>query len=134
MQDPEQTRAYWFRKKNVSTWEVGAEWSHQEHDTGEVWVQGKVLECDPPRRLVLTWGWPAGSPHAAEPPSKVTFQVEPYEEATRLTVTHDELVPGSEMKKGVVAGWPAVLSALKTWLETGKPMEMMSRRRTRPPE
>jgi len=134
LQDPEQTRTYWFLKKNVSSWQPGEKWSHQEHDTGEVWVEGKVLECDPPRKLVLTWGWPAGHPGSGERPSKVTFLLESYEGATRLTVTHDELVPGSEMEKGINAGWPAVLSALKTWLETGQPMEMMSKRRTRPPE
>ena len=38
---------------------------------------------------------------------------------TRLTVTHTELEPHSRMNKGIRQGWPAVLSNLKTILETG---------------
>jgi len=36
-----------------------------------------------------------------------------------LTVTHDELEPGSEMEQGIMQGWPRVLSSLKSFLETG---------------
>lgn len=35
------------------------------------------------------------------------------------TVTHDGLVPGSEMDRGIRGGWPVVLSSLKAPLETG---------------
>ena len=53
----------------------------------------------------------------------------------RLTVTHHELEPDSDMLRGITAGWPAVLSSLKTLLETGKPMgASVTRRRTRPPQ
>jgi len=41
----------------------------------------------------------------------------------RLTVTHDELEPGSEMLRGISEGWPRVLSSLKTLLETGEPLQ-----------
>ncbi|QTD57033.1 SRPBCC domain-containing protein [Parasphingorhabdus cellanae] len=41
---------------------------------------------------------------------------------TKMTVTHSELEPGSDMDKGVRDGWPAVLSNLKSMVETGKTM------------
>ncbi len=48
----------------------------------------------------------------------------------RLTVTHDRLVPGSEMEKGIVEGWPRVLSSLKSFLETGKPLPTWAGKRS----
>lgn len=53
-------------------------------------------------------------------------------DAVRLTVTHDQLEPGSEMLRGITQGWPGVLSGLKTLLETGRPL-MTPRRWGRPP-
>jgi hypothetical protein len=40
----------------------------------------------------------------------------------RLTVTHDEFELGYEILKGITEGWPAMLSSLKTMLQTGRPL------------
>jgi hypothetical protein len=40
----------------------------------------------------------------------------------RLTVTHDQLEPGSEMLRSIMEGWPKVLSSLKSLLELGQPL------------
>jgi hypothetical protein len=37
------------------------------------------------------------------------------------------------MWQGVTSGWPAILSSLKSLLETGKPMAMTTRRWGAPP-
>jgi uncharacterized protein YndB with AHSA1/START domain len=121
--DKELTKLYWGVKKNVSSdWKPGSAWEHQDYDTGEVAVRGEVLESDPPKRLVLTWS----STGYDEPPSKVTFLVEAVFGAVKLTVVHGELGPRLEKKIG--EGWPAVLSSLKTLLESGQPMPMTTRR------
>jgi uncharacterized protein YndB with AHSA1/START domain len=120
--DQELTKLYWGMGRNVSEWKAGSEWRHQDYENGQVKVVGQVLEIDPPKRLVLTWGHPGSS----EPPSQVTFLVEPFMDAVKLTVLHDRLSPA--MEKGVTAGWPAVLSSLKSLLESGKPMAMTTRR------
>jgi hypothetical protein len=57
-----------------------------------------------------------------EPVSKVTFDIEPAGPAVKLTVTHDDFVPGSEMLKGISGGWPLILASLKSLLETGQPL------------
>jgi uncharacterized protein YndB with AHSA1/START domain len=132
LSDAEMTKDYWARHKNVSDWQVGSEWSHQDYDTGTMDIVGKVLESDPPRRLVLTWRSGKESLKDEEP-SRVTFLVEPYGDAVRLTVTHEELEPDSGMLKGITAGWPAVLSSLKTMLETGEAMPMTKQRRWEAP-
>lgn len=117
--DPEMTRQYWWNHRNASDWKVGSRWEHRDFDDpSRVDVAGKVIEISPPRRLVVTWVLPAeeGNPDKT---SRVTYDIEPCPDGTvRLTVTHDELY--AEMFQSVSFGWPAVVSSLKTLLETGK--------------
>lgn len=129
--DPELTKLFWGRQRNVSDWKVGSAWSHRDYDDeAAVHVVGEVVVADRPNQLVLTWRRPAEAAGVNE--SRLTFKVESVFGAVRLTVTHEDLDP--EMAKGVTSGWPAILSSLKTLLETGKPMPMTTRRWGRPPE
>ena len=52
--------------------------------------------------------------------SRVTFDIEPQGTVVCLTVTHEDLEADSELHKGIVARCPKVLSNLKTFLETGR--------------
>jgi len=128
--DGELTKDYWGRHRNVSDWMPGSPWAHEDYDTGQADVVGRVVESDRPHRLVLPWE----SPKAAGQTTRVTFQVEPFMDAVRLTVIHEDLEPGSPMHQGVSQGWPAVLSSLKTLLETGRAMPMTMRRWQGPPK
>jgi hypothetical protein len=56
---------------------------------------------------------------AAEPRSKVTFEIEPLGEQVKLTVIHDDLEPGGVTASMINGGWPRVLANVKTLLETG---------------
>jgi hypothetical protein len=53
----------------------------------------------------------------------VTFELELSKGQTRLTVTHDEFDEGSKLFEMISKGWPAVLSSLKSFLETGQGLE-----------
>ena len=109
--DRDMTKAYWGHY-NVSDWTPGSRWEHVRSDeSGTVDILGTVEDIDPPRRLVISWAFP----HDA-------FELTPLGPDTRLTVIHSDLEPGSDMEKGVSDGWPAVLSNLKTLLETGRPL------------
>jgi Activator of Hsp90 ATPase homolog 1-like protein len=57
-----------------------------------------------------------------EPATKVAFTIEPYGNLVKLTVTHEGFVGGSKLLGAVSTGWPAILSGLKSMLETGKPL------------
>lgn len=119
--DGELTRQYWGHE-NVSDWKPGSPWKHQRCDEARtVVLVGEVVECTPPRRLVLTWAAPADAANKAKH-TRVTFEIEPIEEMVRLTVTHDELEAASEMLRSITEGWPRVLSSLKSLLETGRPL------------
>ena len=53
----------------------------------------------------------------------MSFLIEPIADMVRLTITHDELESGSDMQRKVSAGWPRVLSSLKSLLETGRALD-----------
>ncbi len=130
--DGEMTKQYWWRHRNASDWKPGSTWRHEDYDDSKtVDIVGKVVESQPPRRLVVTWALPADAQNEAKH-TRVTFEIEPYMEAVRLTVTHDELEPDSAMMRGIMEGWPKVLASLKTLLETGKPLAMSTGRQSRP--
>ncbi len=119
--DPKTTAKYW-QHENLSDWKRGSKWEHRSSDTERTLkLVGKVIESSPPRRLVITWAFPADAARE-EKHSRVTFEIEPIGDVVRLTVTHDQLEPGSEMLQGIMKGWPKVLSSLKSLLEVGRPL------------
>ena len=119
--DGEFTRQYWGHE-NVSDWQEGSEWEHRRADaTRAVVVLGEVVAASAPNRLVITWADPRDR-GKKDRHSRVTFNIETVGEMVRLTVTHDDLEPGSEMERKVSQGWPRVLSSLKSLLETGRPL------------
>lgn len=123
---PEVTNRYWGHE-NVSDWKAGSAWQHvRANDERTVKLVGQVVEASPPTRLVITWAAPA---QVADPAShsRVTFSIEEMDAMVRLTVTHDELEAGSEMANTMAKGWPAVLSSLKSFLETGRGLDIFGK-------
>lgn len=116
---PEFTRQYWNGMANVSDWKKGSKWEHLNPDN-EIWITGEVVECTPPTRLVLTWA----DPDDLEDKSRVIFEIEKIEDLVCLTVTHDQFKAGSKMVDKVSSGWPRVLSSMKSFLETGKGLNL----------
>jgi uncharacterized protein YndB with AHSA1/START domain/DNA-binding transcriptional ArsR family regulator len=110
------TAQYWGHS-NISDWQPGSGWEHRRVDgSGVADVVGTIVESSPPRRLALTFDAPGEPP--AGGPSVVTFDIEPYHEIVRLTVTHENL-PGPDALEAISVGWPAVFANLKSLLETG---------------
>jgi uncharacterized protein YndB with AHSA1/START domain len=91
---------------------------------GSVWGEAGVEEFDPPRRLVHGWRSMYDPELVSEEESRVTWEIEPQDGGySLLTVVHDRL-EGAPMTAERVSGrgWTMVLSGLKTFLETGKPL------------
>jgi uncharacterized protein YndB with AHSA1/START domain len=76
---------------------------------------GEVVEIDPPRRLVYTWGWEqASGPGSIVPPgsSTVVFELEPDGDGTLLRFTHRDL-PSAESVESHAHGWEHYLPRLR---------------------
>src|ERR1700704_3313450 len=87
---------------------------------GSVHITGEVIECDPPKRLTVTWNvnWPALVEKLG--PTLVTYEIEQAGAAVKLTMLQSHDRPISEdILSGGRQGWPAILSSLKSVLETG---------------
>ena len=123
--DGKLTRHYFFGRRMQSDWKVGAPWALMMED-GRVDSGGTVLECDPPRRLAISWHVEWLEEYRKLPETIATFDLEPAGEAVRLTVSQINPQPIDEkyLEAGR-QGWPAVIAGLKTLLETGKPLKIV---------
>lgn len=115
---PEFTRQWWLGYTPQSAWTRDADW-RLVSDDGQVADAGKVIEIDPPRRLVLSWQHQLRKELHAEGFSRATFDLEPIGATVKLTVTHVSDVPDSKLIVAVSGGWPLLLSNLKSLLERG---------------
>jgi uncharacterized protein YndB with AHSA1/START domain len=116
--DPDWTEKYWFDYRIAATGKAG-DYMTAVSPTGQQVHRDPILESDPPRRL--SYGWkPLYKDLPDERASRVTFELTPLKDQTRLTVIHDDFDAGSKIFGMISQGWPAVLSSLKSYLETGQ--------------
>jgi Uncharacterized conserved protein len=118
---PEFTAAYWGGVTHDTTWKPGSPWSLKLPD-GRVADSGEIVEYDPPRRIVLAWRHQLSAELNAEGVSHCTLELEPFGDSVKLTVVHSIDKSSSKLLLAVSTGWPAILSSLKTLLETGNPL------------
>ncbi len=129
--EPAFTRLWWETSFETD-WQPGSTMVWDNHGVRIEDPDQVVLEASPYERLSYTWhaftpelaakfGWDAQlqAKLAAEQRSQVTFELEPQGESVRLTVTHHHFERGSTQLEMVQHGWPAILSGLKSLLETG---------------
>jgi len=116
---PEFQRQYWFGTHFETDWKADSAWQMRYPD-GRVTDSGQVLEADPPRRLVLRWRNEFRPELHAEGDARCTIELEPKDDAVKLSITHTMDKPESKLIQAVSGGWPLILSNLKSLLETGK--------------
>jgi uncharacterized protein YndB with AHSA1/START domain len=113
------SRKYFFGNAVDVDLRVGGAYIVRTPD-GTLHISGEVIECDPPRKLTVTFNvnWPALIEKLG--PTLVTWQIEPAGDAVKLTLlqSHDRPL-SDDILSGGRQGWPAILSSLKSVLETG---------------
>lgn len=137
--DPTFTRRWW-QTTFETDWAPGSPMVWDNHGILIADPEQVVLEADPFRKLSYTWH--TFTPElnerlqlpdevfaklSKERRSRVSFDIEPLADTVKLTVVHDEFEPGSTAATMVRNGWPALLSSLKTLLETGEPLGSLTR-------
>ena len=124
------TTQYFFGRTVESDWKKGSPWKLLFPD-GRVDVDGVVQESDAPKLLKVTWrvAWF----NEPEPPgfALITYEIVQHDEVVQLTMTQhtDSTIARKYIKAGQM-GWGAILSSLKSMLETGKALDIQMK----PPE
>jgi uncharacterized protein YndB with AHSA1/START domain len=116
------SREYFFGNAVEVELRIGGAYIVRAPD-GSLHISGEVIECDPPRKLAVTFNvnWPALIEKLG--PTLVTYEIEPAGDAVKLTMTESHDRPLSDdILSGGRSGWAAILSSLKSLLETGKPL------------
>jgi uncharacterized protein YndB with AHSA1/START domain len=111
------TKRYWWDTSVVSDWKVGSPFSLVLN--GKTTDVGEILEADRPRRLSYTFRHILNEAASKERPSRVTFVLEQYGKLVKLTLTHEDFAENSVVIDGIAKGWPAIMSSLKSMLESG---------------
>jgi uncharacterized protein YndB with AHSA1/START domain len=119
--DGDFTARYWFGARLQSDWKIGSSFAMVRD--GAATDAGEVLEYDPPRRLCYSFV-NLSEAYRGERPARATFVLEPYGKLVKLTLTHQGFDQGSKMLPAISTGWPAILSSLKSILETGRPLDI----------
>ena len=113
------SRKYFFGNAVEVDLRVGGAYVVRTGD-GALHISGEVIECDPPRKLTITFdvNWPALIEKLGS--TLVTYEIEPVGEVVKLTLiqSHDRPL-NDDILSGGRQGWPAILSGLKSVLETG---------------
>src|ERR1700751_1608080 len=114
------SRQYFFGNSVEIDLKIGGAFMVRTPD-GALHISGEVIECEPEKRLTVTFNvnWPALLEKLG--PTLVTYDIEPAGDAVRLTLTeaHDRPIR-DDILSGGRQGWPAILSTPKSLLETGE--------------
>src|SRR3954447_11509302 len=116
------SRRYWFGTELRSDWKGGSPLALVMNGTAT--DTGEILEADRPRRLSYTFHHVTSEAARRERPSKVVFNLEPHGKLVKLTLTHEDFEAGSKLLDGISKGWPAILSSLKSLLESGTALDV----------
>jgi len=111
------SKRYWFDTEVKSDWKVGSPFALVMN--GTTTDVGEILQVDRPRWLSYTFHHVLSEAARKERPTKVTFNLEPHGKLVKLTLTHEDFEDGSVILDGISKGWPAILSSLKSLLESG---------------
>ncbi|WGW13989.1 SRPBCC domain-containing protein [Saxibacter everestensis] len=119
--DPEQLSRYFTTGGARGRLEPGNDVTWDFHDFPGAFPV-RVLEADPPRRIVIEWAGEATTNDQGT--TTTTFEFEPLDDDTRTLVTITEsswrpTVDGAKNAFDNCEGWTSMLSALKAWIEHG---------------
>jgi uncharacterized protein YndB with AHSA1/START domain len=102
----------WFTTRAQADLRPGGRYSNADGD------QGEYLELEPPHRVKFTWDNPA---HCPGTQVEVTFSPTAGDKV-KVVLIH-ALLKSSDDLEDMRKGWSWALESLKSYLETGKPIQ-----------
>jgi len=116
--DVELIKEYWLGVRCESQWTEGSSWKLTYPD-GRNTDSGKIIEAEPPRRLVIRWQHQDKPELKAEGESYCMMDLKQNGSAVRFSLIHTIACEPSKFIAAVTVAWPMVISNLKSLLETG---------------
>ncbi|MET3729363.1 uncharacterized protein YndB with AHSA1/START domain [Fictibacillus halophilus] len=116
------TEQYFFGSRVDSEWKEGSQITYSRGSKVTDW--GEILTYEPQKKLSFTW-FNKWDDEVRKKPTIATFLLKELNGTVRLTLRHEnlkdaDLVEDEDTFVGFNNGWPAILSNLKTMLETGR--------------
>lgn len=111
--EPDEVQQNSYEHVVESSWMPGEAVRYLDGD-GTVVIEGTVVDVDAPHRLVHTFAFTAdGSADAAgDPPSLVTWTMEPGDDGTRVSLVHDGFEGPTATWRQAEDSWDQVLDGL----------------------
>ncbi|HVP35927.1 MAG TPA: SRPBCC domain-containing protein [Terriglobales bacterium] len=118
--NPEFTQQYWWGRRLESDWKIGSEINALYEGNKLDW-KGKILISQPHTKPSYSFHLEEKPELKMDEPSIVTIEIEPAGKSIlKLDLRHERL--SHKGYEDVSDGWPALLSSMKSLLETGKPL------------
>jgi uncharacterized protein YndB with AHSA1/START domain len=117
--DGSQSKQYFYGGRVTSSFKKGAAITYLGDGDFNL-LEGEVLEVKPEKRLVITFQARWDEKVSNDKPSRVAWDLTPMGKTTRVTLAHDRFAGETATYKQSADGWNVILSSLKTYLETGK--------------
>jgi uncharacterized protein YndB with AHSA1/START domain len=121
--DASQTPQYFYGGRVTSSFKKGAAISYLGDGDFNL-LDGEILEVKPENRLVTTFQARWDDKVSKDKPSRVAWDLTPIGGATRVSLVHDRFAGETTTYQQSADGWNVILSSLKTYLETGKPLNL----------
>lgn len=115
------TKQYFYGCSVQSAFKKGSDISYLG-DGGFNMLDGKVLAVEPLKLLRTSFRAHWDEKVSKDKASRVTWELSPAGQATKLTLLHDQFAGETATYQQSASGWNLILSSLKTYLETAKPL------------
>lgn len=117
----EYTFQYWGGRSIESDWNAGDKIEMRKPDGNLEW-RGLIQSIEPAKELIYSWQLVDAQEKGLDVPTIVHITLDTHGRATRLTLTQSGFGAQSKTYATVAQGWPAILSSLKTLMETDEPL------------
>lgn len=107
---------FWNGSWDTPAMEAGSPYRVSSNKGKTVAVIGRILEMDPPHRLVTTFRLTA----LPDPPSRVTYLLEEKDGGTQFSLVTERVLAGSKSEKSMDSGSKFIVENFKAYVETGK--------------
>lgn len=107
---------FWNGSWDTPDFSAGSPYRMSSNRGKAVAVIGRILEMDPPHRLVTTFSLTA----LPDPPSRVTYLLKEKDGSTEFSLITENVAAGSKSEKSMADGSRFIVENFKSYVETGK--------------